>query len=115
VEHTVKSGETVGKIAKHYGVTIDAIRAENGMDRSVRIARGDVLWVPVRQTPKPRGKASRRAPKREARGRTSYKVRSGDSLRKIAQRFGVTPEALQRRNGMGRKSRIYPGQELVIP
>lgn len=115
VNHTVKRGETVGKIAKRYGVTINAIRAENGMDRAVRIAPGDVLWVPVRKTPKPKGKARRRAPKKEARGRTRYKVRSGDSLRKIARKFGVDLDVLRRRNGMRRKSRIYPGQVLIIP
>jgi membrane-bound lytic murein transglycosylase D len=114
-DYVVKSGDTVGKIAKRHGITINAIRAENGMDRSVRIAPGDTLWLPVRKTPKPKGKAKRRAPKREARGRTQYKVRSGDSLRKIARKFGVDIKTLQRRNGMRRKSRIYPGQTLVIP
>jgi LysM repeat protein len=41
-------------------------------------------------------------------------VQSGDSLRRIADRFGVDIGTLKKRNGL-KSARIYPGQELVIP
>ncbi|MCA9545905.1 MAG: LysM peptidoglycan-binding domain-containing protein, partial [Myxococcales bacterium] len=114
VEHTVKAGESLGRIASRYSVSVAALRAENGMSTHVVISPGDVLWVPVNKTPKAQGKARRRAPKREARGKR-YTVRDGDSLGKIARKFGVDLDTLRRRNGMRRQSRIYPGQVLAIP
>ncbi len=44
-----------------------------------------------------------------------YKVRSGDTLGKIAHRFGSMVGALQRANGLSRPNRIYAGQYLRIP
>ncbi len=115
VEYTVKAGDGLGKIARRFGVSVPALRAENGMPRDVVIAPGDVLWVPANRTPRAKGKARRTATKREARGRTGYTVKSGDSLGKIARKFGVDLDALRRRNGMRRSARIYPGQRLIIP
>ncbi len=57
------------------------------------------------------------APGNEGRGRPEGRVvvvRPGDTLYSIATRFGMTPEALARANGL---SSLYvrPGQELFIP
>jgi membrane-bound lytic murein transglycosylase D len=43
----------------------------------------------------------------------TYKVKSGDSLGKIAQKHGVTVSNLMKWNGL-RNSNIHPGQQLVI-
>ena len=43
-----------------------------------------------------------------------YVVRSGDTLNSIAARFGVSPSALIRANGISNPNRIYVGQRLVI-
>lgn len=115
VKHTVRRGQSLWSIAKRYGVTVKSIRAANGMSRRKGLSPGQVLQIPKPKSVRPRGKAAKRAPKRGARGRTSYKVRRGDSLWKIAKKFGVTVKALKRRNGMGRRSRLRPGQRLVIP
>jgi LysM repeat protein len=115
VKHRVRRGQSLWSIAKRYGVTVRAIRASNGLGRRKALSPGQTLMIPKPKSARPRGKAARRAPKRSARGRTSYKVRSGDSLWKIAKKFGVTVKALRRRNGMKRRSRLRPGQRLVIP
>jgi len=115
VKHTVRRGQSLWSIAKRHGVTVKAIRAANGMSRRKALSPGQVLSIPKPKSARPRGKAAKRAPKRGARGRTSYKVRRGDSLWKIAKKFGVKVKALKRRNGMGRRSRLRPGQRLVIP
>ena len=46
---------------------------------------------------------------------TTYTVQPGDNLIGIAQRFGVTPDALQRANSISNPSNIQPGQVLTIP
>ncbi|HEY7523667.1 MAG TPA: LysM domain-containing protein [Candidatus Limnocylindrales bacterium] len=49
-----------------------------------------------------------------APGRT-YRVRSGDTLFAIAQRFGTTVRAIQELNGIDDPSRLHVGQVLLIP
>ncbi|MCL6552709.1 MAG: LysM peptidoglycan-binding domain-containing protein [Firmicutes bacterium] len=44
-----------------------------------------------------------------------YTVQPGDTLRGIAQRFNVTPEALIELNGIEDPNLIQPGQVLKIP
>jgi LysM repeat protein len=44
----------------------------------------------------------------------TYVVRAGDTLNSIAARFGVSPSALARANGISNPNKIYIGQRLVI-
>lgn len=44
----------------------------------------------------------------------SYKVKSGDSLEKIAKEHGTTPKAIKDLNSL-QKDTIYVGQHLVLP
>ena len=43
-----------------------------------------------------------------------YKVKSGDSLEKIAKEHGTTPKVLKELNNL-QKDTIYVGQNLVLP
>lgn len=45
---------------------------------------------------------------------TRYTVKSGDSLSKIASRYGCSVSAIQRQNGIS-GTLIHPGQSLTIP
>ena len=44
-----------------------------------------------------------------------YTVRTGDTLWKLAQRFGTTVEEIQARNSIEDPNKIYVGQVLEIP
>ncbi len=46
--HTIKSGENLGKIAKKYGVTVDAIKKANGM-KSDAIRAGSSIKIPAKK------------------------------------------------------------------
>lgn len=50
-----------------------------------------------------------------AAGRTTYRVKSGDTLSSIAAQFGISWEALAAANGLNSRSVLRIGQELVIP
>lgn len=44
-----------------------------------------------------------------------YEVQAGDSITRIALRFGVTPESIIELNELRNPNRILPGQVLLIP
>lgn len=48
-------------------------------------------------------------------GSTSYTIQVGDWLSKIAQRFGVTTQALMAANPGLDPDRVHPGQVIIIP
>jgi LysM repeat protein len=50
-----------------------------------------------------------------ANSSTTYRVRAGDSLEKIARQAGATPSAVAKLNGLSVSSVIHPGQKLKLP
>jgi penicillin-insensitive murein endopeptidase len=50
VRHRVRSGETLGSIARRYGTSVTAIRNANGL-RSTRVRAGRSYTIPVRKAP----------------------------------------------------------------
>lgn len=48
-------------------------------------------------------------------GRTTYKVKSGDTLSSIAEQFGISWQDLASANGLNSRSTLRVGQELIVP
>ncbi|MEM7646850.1 MAG: LysM peptidoglycan-binding domain-containing protein [Pseudomonadota bacterium] len=44
-----------------------------------------------------------------------YRIRRGDTLSHISQRFGTSIRSLREANNLGRRSVLYPGKKLIIP
>ncbi|MEN3040646.1 MAG: LysM peptidoglycan-binding domain-containing protein [Bacteroidia bacterium] len=110
--HKVKSGETLSQIAERYRTSIAAIRQANQL-RGNFIRAGQNLRIPVGRVD-----ASRSTPAQKGKVRSSQKthtVRSGESLWSIAQKYGISVDALRQANGLKHNSNIYPGQKLSIP
>lgn len=101
---TVKKGDTLYGIARRSGVSVERLRALNGLKGNL-IRPGQTLRVSgsVPQAPTPA------APKTSV-----YTVRPGDTLGKIAERAGVSLAALRAANGI-EGSLIRPGQRLRVP
>jgi LysM repeat protein len=124
VIHTVQPGETLYRIGLQHGVSWVAIMRANHLTRST-IYPGQQLIIPVKgaapaDTPtEPASEATptpeAEAPPAESGGTTTYVVQRGDSLSRIAQRFGVTTAQLAAANNIANPSRIYVGQTLTIP
>lgn len=60
------------------------------------------------KTTQPKKKAETKQP-------TSYTVRSGDNLSRIAKKTGYSVAALQKANGLDGSSVLHPGQKLKLP
>ena len=53
-------------------------------------------------------------PSRATRQQLHYKVRKGDSLARIADKFSVTVEKLRRWNSLKKGKYLQPGQHLTL-
>ncbi|HEU5182467.1 MAG TPA: LysM peptidoglycan-binding domain-containing protein [Candidatus Polarisedimenticolia bacterium] len=111
VVHRVRKGETLQKIAARYHTTIDSLRSWNGISGS-SIRAGQRITAYYR-TVATAPVDTNDAPATVAAG-GEYKVRRGDTLYSIAQRFGMTVDQLRSANNLGRKSVIKPGDRLKV-
>jgi membrane-bound lytic murein transglycosylase D len=98
VNHTVRRGDSLWRLASRYGSTVDRIKRDNGL-RSDRLAVGQKIEIRT-------GNSA---------GSRSYTVRRGDSVGLIAQAQKVSVDGLLRANGLSRSSRIYPGEVIQLP
>lgn len=100
--HRVRSGESLYTIGKRYGVSVDRLKAANGLRRNT-IRVGQELVIPARSS----GASTASSGK-------VHRVRSGDTLSEIARRYGTTVSKLRSANGLS-SNRLRIGQELKIP
>jgi len=107
----VRSGDSLWVLARKYGTTVSRIRHLNpGLDTTLSI--GQVLTVPAgnRQL-----RASTALNPLLSRGRRIlYRVRRGDTLWDIAQRFGTSARAIARANSLHERVYLQPGDRLWI-
>nr|WP_254119468.1 LysM peptidoglycan-binding domain-containing protein [Bacillus sp. FJAT-29790] len=101
-KYTVVSGDTLWKIAQKFGVTTQAIVDANKLDPTAYLYVGQKLIIPTTAQP-------------VQPTTTTYTVVSGDTLWKIAQKFGVTTQAIVDTNKLDPTAYLYVGQKLIIP
>jgi membrane-bound lytic murein transglycosylase D len=126
--HRVTRGETVASIASRYGISARSIRIWNGL-RSDRIPVGRQLILHVRRSRGYRSSGTRlratakQSPSEYHKTKNSkplasmshYKVRPGDTLYSIAQRFpGYSHLDLMKLNNMNHSS-LKVGQYILVP
>ena len=106
--YQVRSGDTLWGIAKKFNVSVNNLARWNGMAPRDPIHAGQqlVVWSKSAQT-SPQS--------REVIRRVSYKVRSGDSLAGISQRFNVSLADVRRWNtSQANQKYLQPGQTLTL-
>jgi LysM repeat protein len=121
--YTIVSGDTVGKIASRFGVTTQSVLSANGLSNSSIIYPGQTLAIPTVApasfAPAPVSHVEPIAAVAPPAGTTtvtsSYVITSGDTLSKIASKFGVSIQSILNANGLGWSSIIYTGRTLTIP
>lgn len=109
VYHRVRSGETLGVIARNYRTTVGSLMRANNLKRSNYIVAGKLLKIPQRgyiyKKPKPVRPKNGQA--------VNHVVRKGDSLWIIAKQYGTTTKNIQELNHLS-STDLYKGQVLTI-
>ena len=96
--HRVRKNESLYSIAKRYNTNMKTLKRLNHIKGSL-ITIGQELILPY---------------KSQTHVFTSYKVKKGDHLTRLAKIFNLTPSQIKRMNNL-KKSTIWVGQKLRVP
>ncbi|MEK5082798.1 peptidoglycan endopeptidase LytE [Bacillus sp. FSL H8-0515] len=105
--YKVKSGDSLWKISKKYGMTVNELKKLNGL-KSDLLRIGQVLKLKGSTS-----SSSSSSSKVSSSSTSTYKVKSGDSLSKIASKYGTTVSKLKSLNGL-KSDLIYVNQVLKV-
>jgi membrane-bound lytic murein transglycosylase D len=141
--YSIRRNDTLATISRRFGTSVSLLREINHLPQKSPLREGEMLFIPKLQSvpaePKSRvvasvthsspktASASKKPPvlmasieKRELGGSADdtkkilYRVKDGDTLWDISKSFNVSIQDLKRYNGMGKRSRIRPGDQLVL-
>ncbi len=94
--YVVRPGDSLYAIANKYGVTVDSLIYDNQISDPLKLVEGQAIFIPVTKV--------------------EYRVRPGDSLFTIARYYNTSVDVILDANpSLTRRSRLYPGQVVVIP
>lgn len=98
--YVVKSGDTLGKIAKKYGTTVAKLASLNGIKNVNKIYVGEKIKVSgtVKAT----------------NTKKYYTVKRGDTVSEIAAKYSTTVTKIKAWNKLANVNRIYVGEKLRV-
>lgn len=94
--YVVQEGDTIGRIAEGYGLSLSTVLWSNGLSYTSTIQPGQELSIlPV--------------------DGVLYTVKSGDTLSRIARNYSVDVEIIMSQNGLESANRLAIGDKLLLP
>ncbi len=122
--HIVKSGESLGGIAHKYGLKTSELKKLNGMKEDdyiihvgtkLKISKESdsnkkVSYIKKKHT----NKIIKIEENVKVKKETIHIVKRGDTLNKIANRYGVSVKDIRKQNGIKKSSHIRVGQKIKI-
>ena len=99
-----KSGDTLLKISKQYGVPLKELMYKNNLNDATRVIEGKAIVIPLENKEKDY-KADN----------PIYKVVEGDTLYKIARNYNVNLQDIIDLNNLGNNSFLELGQIILLP
>ena len=135
INHQVRRGDSIARLAHRYGVSESDILAVNGLSRRARLRAGQTVRIPPRdytpaaapsaptlvtvadtpETPRAHAVKTSNHPAPAKKSQHMYRVRAGQSLSVLARRFETTVEHLRRLNGLDRGDVLQAGDTIKVP
>ncbi|MGQ4275558.1 LysM peptidoglycan-binding domain-containing protein [Pseudidiomarina sp. E22-M8] len=104
ITHEIANGDTFWDLSRKYNVNLRQLAKWNGMAPTDPLRPGRELVVWLKDDSKSSGVTRN----------IHYQVRSGDSLARIAQKFNVTIDDIEKWNQIRRSNYLQPGQRLKL-
>lgn len=105
--HRVKKGETLYKLAKKYGVSVEELKKFNGISDVRGLKVGQEIRIPGRSL------EPMRVQRPKEYRKVFHVVKHGETLWKIARTYGVSVEELKRWNNL-KQNDIRPNERLLV-
>lgn len=93
--YVIQPGDSLWRLSQRYGVSVDTLIADNGLEHPDRLVVGQAIVIPTAER--------------------YHTVQAGETLWQIANRYGTSVEAIAQANQIQNPSAISPGQILLIP
>lgn len=93
--HVVESGDTLWSVANLYGISIEQLVADNGLEEIPNLIPGQSLVIISDQF--------------------LYTVQPGDTIYSISLKFNTSPATIANFNNLTNPDLIFPGMILIIP
>ncbi|MCB0881227.1 MAG: LysM peptidoglycan-binding domain-containing protein [Thermoleophilia bacterium] len=113
--HTVRSGETLGSIARRYTVPIGALISANGIRNPDLLTIGSRLSVPSSRSTTATVASVAVPVASPSSSAGVHRVASGETLGSIAARYGTTVARIQSLNGISDPNLVVQGAALKVP
>ena len=108
--YVVRRGDTVGQIARRFGVSQRSIMHANGIRNARSLRAGQKIKIPYAQTRDP---GRTKPTPASGSGSVTYVVRKGDNLSGIAKKHNTSVASIRNLNPR-LTQHIYPGQKLKV-
>ena len=114
VAYRVRRGDTLSRIARRYSTNSKSIAAASGIGVNSTLSIGQRLKVVPGVRSSSQARSIARGGSAKSSASSTYVVRRGDSLWKIAQRSKTTVSRLCSLNGISAKATLHPGTKLRV-
>lgn len=115
-DYKVKSGDTLGVIAKRFGTSVAAIQSANNL-KTAQLRVGQSLSIPGQSplnSPYAIQAEQEIAQRNQKNTGTYYTIQSGDSFWTIAKKHGTSVNNLLKWNELASNAKLKPGQKLLV-
>ena len=110
--HVVRRGDTLAKIARRYGTSVNCLAKANHIKKRNAIRRGQWICIPKKCVA---SKPVKVVVKKPVKCGTWYQVRRGDNLFRISLRYSMRMDCVAKVNGICNPDKIYAGTWLWLP
>ncbi len=117
-EYRVKAGDTLYRIAREHGTSVELLISLNRIDSGDPLAVGTVLRIPGRAS----AEADSRGSETRAKGtgatkekKVIHRVKKGETLAAIARKYGTTVRQIETLNRLKPSDPLYVDRKLIVP